>query len=89
MPILRAITNGDDEELRGKEVAIRDGKIAQCPGCTATEVPVVENKEFGLTFVGHHNMPPIVGTTVVPCDYSGEVLKYLPLQQLKEEGALQ
>lgn len=84
----RAITNGPNEKLCGKEVEIHDGKITECPGCTTTQIPVVKNEEFGLTFIGYHDMPPIIGNTKVHCDYSGEVLKLLTEIQPQEEAGV-
>lgn len=85
MTILRAITADTEEELCGHEVAIRDGKIALCPGCGANEVHTTENKEFGLTFVGHH----VVSDTTTYCEFGGVTLKFLPENSLKEERTLQ
>lgn len=84
MTIFKAVTNGNSVELSGKEVAIKDDKIARCPGCSKNDVPVTKNEDYGLLFIGHHNFEARCGGAISPCDYSGEPLKIIGSNEQSE-----
>ncbi len=75
MSTLIAVVESDNKEINGQKLEIFARTILRCPGCKKELVHTTEDAS-GQTFVGRHNMTPLVGNTEVTCEYSGECLVF-------------
>lgn len=71
-----AKTCGENAEEHGsKKLVLFGDTIKQCPECSAKNIKMLTNDEFGLHFIGFHERPQDACLPSLPCTLGGEAIK--------------